>query len=71
MIAKANSQARSEDFHPVTIFERARCELASGYCDEWKRGFNADEKIAVTCNDRQVAGLGGRGREGRLPPSTL
>ena len=29
LIAKANSQARYENFHPITIFESTRCELAS------------------------------------------
>ena len=28
LIAKANSQARYENFHPITIFESTRCELA-------------------------------------------
>ena len=42
LIAKANSQARCENFHPITIFENTRCELAGwllGFCDEWKTGF--------------------------------
>ena len=29
LIAKANSQARCENFHPITIFESTRYELAS------------------------------------------
>ena len=29
LIAKSNSQAGSENFHPITIFESTRCELAS------------------------------------------
>ena len=29
LIAKPNSQARCENFHPITIFESTRCELAS------------------------------------------
>ena len=29
LIAKVNSQARCENFHPITIFETNRCELAS------------------------------------------
>ncbi len=28
LIAKPNSQAHCENFHPVTIFERTRCKLA-------------------------------------------
>ena len=28
LIAKANSQARCENFHPITICESTRCELA-------------------------------------------
>ncbi len=29
LIAKANSQARRENFHPIAIFESTRCKLAS------------------------------------------
>ena len=29
LIAKANSQVRYENFHPITIFESTRCELTS------------------------------------------
>ena len=39
LIAKANSQARCDNFQPITIFESTRCELA-GFCDEWKRGLS-------------------------------
>ncbi len=28
LIAKDNSQAHCENFHPITIFESTRCELA-------------------------------------------
>ncbi len=28
-MAKPNSQVRCENFHPITIFESTRCELAS------------------------------------------
>ncbi len=39
LIAKANSQARCENFHPITIFESTRCEL--GFCDMWKKRLNS------------------------------
>jgi hypothetical protein len=40
LIAKANSQACWENFHPITIFESTRRELATvSFCGEWKRGF--------------------------------
>ena len=31
LIAKANSQACSDNFDPITIFESTRCELASRF----------------------------------------
>ena len=44
LIARINSQAHCDYFHPITMLvmlfkldASTRCELASGYCDEWKR----------------------------------
>ena len=40
LIAKPNSQARCENFYPITIFETLAASLRVGYCDEWKRGLS-------------------------------
>ncbi len=48
--AKANSQARCENFHPITIFESTRCELASWLCDVWKRGLTGVKLLSyINC----------------------
>jgi hypothetical protein len=38
-MAKANSHARCENFHPITIFEALAARLRVGFSDEWKKVF--------------------------------
>ena len=56
LIAKANSQARCDNFQPITIFESTRCELA-GFCDEWKRGLRLVQMSNFLSAERNVNDL--------------